>query len=177
VGTVLVLVCVTGVADARIAIRRHPSYDHFSFHANYSTVPFDPSDTFTIELWNCANGAMPIFVADIEPLIVCAYDPENLFTLAELVYSVEVPGGTCVDRRRSCYYRDRDVPSRGLGLRRFKVHYATANRGNKVWLDSYGDLSPVNQANMLLVIKINDRPTATRSDTYLPLSNEGWTTR
>src|SRR5712671_7290773 len=70
----LALLCLADVAEARITIRHRSPYDVFFFHGNYSTDPFDPSDGFRLEVWNCANGQMPTFVADREPLIVCADD-------------------------------------------------------------------------------------------------------
>src|SRR5689334_14445498 len=132
---VLALFCVASTADARTMIRRQSPYDNVSFHGNYGGDPFDPAADFTLEIWNCANGTMPTFIADRESLIVCGYDPANGYTLGDRVYAVDVPGGTCVDHGRSCYYRTRDVPSVTPGLRFFRVQYARAARGNRVWLD------------------------------------------
>jgi hypothetical protein len=175
--SVLALICLADVADARITIRRHSPYDNFFFHGDYYGEPFDPSGAFSLELWNCADGAMPTFIADREPLIVCDYNAEAGFTLGNLVYSIEVSAGSCIDHGRSCYYRNRDVSSRTAGIRYFRVQYPRALRGNLVWLDSYGDLSSANQANMLILIEINGNPTAIRNDTFRPLNDGGWSSR
>ena len=175
--SVTILACLTSAAEARITIRRHVGADNFFFHGNYSPEPFDPSDTFGLEIWNCANGALPTFVANAEPVIACGFDPATGFVVGERVYAVEIPAGVCVDHGRSCYYRNGDVPAAGFGVRYFRVRYARFGRGNRVWLDSYGDLSAADQANMLILIKINGRPVAVRADTYTPLSSGagGWT--
>lgn len=173
----LALICLTGAAEARITIRPHSPYNNFFFHGNYSTEPFDPSNAFTLEIWNCQNGAVPIFVADREPLIVCTSDADLGFTLADLVYAVDVPAGSCVDHGRSCYYRNGDVPSRSAGVRYFRVQYSRPGHGNRVWLDSYGDLSSANQANMLMLIKLDGHPRAIRADTFTPLGTGGWFSR
>lgn len=174
--SVTTLLCLADAAEARIAIRRYAAYDNFFFHGNYSTEAFDPRDSFSLEIWNCANGELPTYVPDDEPLIACGYDAETGFTLGDLVYSVEIPADTCIDRGRSCYYRDPDVPSTEMGVRFFRVQYARSGRGNRVWLDTYGDLSAANQPNMLILIKVNGRPRALRIDTYTPVSSGagGW---
>jgi hypothetical protein len=174
--SLLALVCLVNAADARMTIRRQAPYDNLFFHGSYFGDPFDPGDDFTLEVWNCANGALPIFVADAKPLIVCGYDEQNAAILADLVYSAEVPAGWCVDHGRSCYYRNRDVPSAGPGVRYFRVRYARPGRGNRVWLDSYGDLSSANQANMLTMIKLNGLSEAIRADTFTPIASGagGW---
>ena len=172
-----VVLLLASVAEAKITIRRHATYDNFFFHANYGADAFDPSQGFAIEIWNCASGAMPTFIADREPLIVCDFASDGSYTLADLVYSIDVPGGTCVDHGRACYYRNTAVPSLELGVRYFKVQYARPGRGNRVWLDSYGDLSAADQANMLILNEIDAHPRAIRSDTFIPLGSDGWFSR
>ncbi len=171
------VILLVGVADAKITIRRHATYDDFFFHANYGSDPFDPGAGFAIEIWNCASGAMPTFIADRDPIIACDLAVDGSYTLGDLVYSVVVPGGTCVDHGRACYYRNAAVPSLGLGVRYFKVQYAQGGRGNRVWLDSYGDLSAADQANMLILIEIDAHARAIRSDTFIPLGTDGWFSR
>jgi hypothetical protein len=172
----MTLLAVVNAADARISIRRRALQDNFFFHGNYSGEPFDPSAAFTLEVWNCANGELPTFIADAEPLIACGYDQQNALISGDLVYSVEVPAGLCVDHGRACYYRNSDIPSAGAGVRYFRVRYARPGQGNKVWLDSYGDLSSATQPNMLILIKLDGFARATRTDTYIPISSGagGW---
>jgi len=171
---VLAILAAAELADARITIRPRAQSDAFSFHANYSQEPFDPATDFGIEVYNCPSGSMPILVADREPLIIC--DPAAAAgpTLAELVYAAELPGGSCVDRGRSCYYRDSDVDESNPGVSYVRVQYARRGRGNRVWLDAFGDFSAGDQANMLLLITIDGRPRAVLEGTFRPLRNGGW---
>jgi hypothetical protein len=163
-----------GTAEAKITIRRHSPADAFSFHGNYSTEPFSPSDGFALQIWNCANGALPEFVPDRTPIVVCGYDPATGYVLAELVYEVALPAGACNDHGSSCYYRDPSIPSQGDGVRYFRVRYARHGHRNRVWLESYGDLSKAVQANMMLLIRINGGPRAVLHDTFTPLPDGGW---
>ena len=168
------LVLAAGVADARIAIRLHGSpYDEFFFHGNYSAEPFTPSDAFGIEIWNCASGDAPTFVADRQVSILCLH-PDGTVTAGSLAYAVDVAAGACVDHGRSCYYRNPDVPSRADGVRSLRIQYARRHHGNRVWVDSYGDVSAADQASMLIVIKVNGVPRATLNDTFTPLPSGGW---
>jgi hypothetical protein len=172
------ILAVADVAAAKITLRPHSPHDNFFFHANYSKVPFDPADSFSLEVWNCANGKMPMFLSTgRELLIICGVDPAGNHPPAELVYTAHVPGGSCVNHGRSCYYRNPDIPSTGAGVRYFRVRYATRGRGNRVWIDSYGDLSGANQAAMLLLIKIAGQPRAVLEDVFIPLPNGGWFSR
>jgi hypothetical protein len=170
---VLVL-AAAGAAEAKITIRRHSSSDTLFFHGNYSSVPFSPSDGFGLQIWNCANGEIPEFVSDRTPLVVCDYDAVTGYVLADLVYEIALPGGVCNDHGSSCYYRDRTVPSQRDGIRYFRVRYARHGRGNRVWLQSHGDLSAATQANMLIMIRINGGPRAVLQDTFRPLPSGGW---
>ncbi len=174
---VLVAAVGVGVAEAKITIRRHAPTDAFFFHGNYSTVPFSPDDGFGVQIWNCAGGEMPEFIADRQPLVVCGYDADTGFVLADLVYEVALPPGACDDHGRSCYYRDPTVPSQRDGIRYFRIRYARRGRGNRVWLDSYGDLSAANQSSMMIVIKINGGPRAILQDVFTPLPGDGWFSR
>jgi hypothetical protein len=163
-----------GVSEARITIRLHSSpSDSFFFHGNYSAEPFDPSDGIGLELWNCGSGDVPTFVADREAVIVCRH-ADGSITPGYLVYAVDVPAGACVDHGRSCYYRNSDVPFRSDGVRSLRVQYARRRHGNRVWLESYGDLSGADQANMLIVLKVNGKPRAVIDDTFTALDSGGW---
>jgi hypothetical protein len=173
--TVVAFLILAGVADARITIRLHASpSDSFFFHGNYSDEPFDPSDGFGLEIWNCGSGVSPTFVAQRDALIVCRDASGTGFTPGYLVYSVALPAGACVDNGRSCYYRDPAVPFRRDGVRSLRVEYARRGHGNRVWLESFGDLSGADQANMMVVIKVNGQPRAILEDSFTPLENGGW---
>ena len=167
------ILLLAGVADARITIRFHEPYDELFFHGNYSSEQFDPSSAFGLEIWNCANGALPAFIADREALIVCNH-PDGTTTPGYLVYSVDLPPGACDDHGRSCYYRNPDVPSRAEGVRRLRIQYARRGHGNRIWLQSYGDLSAADQANMMIIVKVDGRPRAILEDTFIRLPNGGW---
>jgi hypothetical protein len=163
------------VADAKIALRPRAPHDDFFFHANYSTQPFDPKSAFGLAIWNCADGAMPVLLADREPLVVCGFEA-GAYVLARLVYEVALPAGACLDHGRSCYYRDGRAPKAG-GVRHLRVQYARRGHGNRVWLESYGDLSAADQANMLIVVTVDGTPRATVQDTFVRLSTGGWFSR
>jgi hypothetical protein len=168
------IVGAAGDVHAKITIRRHVPSDSFFFHGNYSSVPFTPSDGFALQLWNCAGGQVPEFIAGPTPFVACGYDPKTGYALADLVYQVALPGGVCKDHGRSCYYRDATVPRERDGVRYFRVRYARQGHGNRVWLESYGDLSAAIQANMLIVIRVNGGPRAVLQDTFTPLPDGGW---
>jgi hypothetical protein len=167
---------VTQAADAKIALRPRAPHDSFVFHGNYSSRPFDPTSAFGIAIWNCADGTMPTFIADREPLVVCGFDAATGYVLAERVYEVGLPAGACVDHGRSCYYRDGAAVKAG-GVRYLRVQYARRGHGNRVWLESYGDLSAADQANMLVVIEVDGTPRALLQDTFAPITSGGWFSR
>jgi hypothetical protein len=170
----LFVLCLAPAGDAKITLRPHEDADGFFFHANYSSVPFSPSDGFGLEIWNCANGEMPVFIADVQPVVACGFDDATGLLLAERIYAVALAPGACVDHGASCYFRDPDVPSLRTGIRYLRIRYARQRHGNRVWLQSYGDLSGADQANMLIVIKINGGPRAALNDTFVPLPGGGW---
>jgi hypothetical protein len=170
----LVFSCV-GVGHAKITIRRHSPHDNFFFHGNYSAIPFDPAAAFRLEIWNCADGTMPTFLSAREPVIICAADPQGVdHPLGDLVYAADVPAGVCRDHGRSCYYRNSAMSPVAAGVRYFRVRYARHGHGNRVWLESFGDLSAAQHARMLLVIKVDGLPRAVLEETFQPLPNGGW---
>jgi hypothetical protein len=118
---------------------------------------------------------MPVFIANREPLVVCGYEA-GAYVLAKLVYEVELPAGACLDHGRSCYYRDGDAVHAG-GIRYLRVQYARRRHGNRVWLESFGDLSAADQANMLILVTVDGIPRATLQDTFVPLQSGGWFSR
>jgi hypothetical protein len=166
--------CLAGIGEAAITIRRHAAYDSFFFHGNYSAAPFVPSTGFGLEVWNCADGTLPTFIADREPLVVCGFDAQSGFVLAHRVFAVTLAGGACVDHGRSCYYRDASVPSARLGIRFLRIQYARRGHGNRVWLESFGDLSTATQASMLILITSDGTVPAALGETFTPLPNGGW---
>ena len=170
----LVALTLAATADARITLRPRSHFDSFFFHAQYSTTPFNPADAFGIEIWNCSSGVMPIFIPDREAIVVCLDESGAEPTLADLVYAVEVPGGTCTDHGRSCFYRNGRVNDKTGGVAYLRILYSGHRHGNKVWLQSFGDLSSATQAKMLLIITINGHPRASLEDTFTPLLNGGW---
>lgn len=170
-----VVATMGGVADAKITIRPDLPSGNFFFHGNYSSVPFDPTTGFGIQIWNCADGSAPIFLSQNPPLVVCELDPFGIdHLLAELVYAVNVPPGTCDDHGSSCYFRDRSVTAGNPGIRYFRVRYARQGRGNRVWLESYGDLSAARHPSMMILITIDGLPRAILDDVFRPLRNGGW---
>jgi len=167
------ILLLAGAADARITIRFHDPWDELFFHGNYSSEPFDPSSAFGLEIWNCATGDVPTFIADREALIVCRH-ADGTITPGHHVYAVDLPAGACIDHGRSCYYRNPDVPYRADGVRSLRIQYARRGRGNRVWLESFGDLTAADQANMMIIINVNGKPRAVLEDTFVPLPSGGW---
>ncbi len=166
---------VGGDADAKITIRPGSASDNFFFHGNYSSIPFDPATSFGIQVWNCPNGTPPIFLSQSPPVVVCELDPTGKdHLLADLVYEVNVPPGTCNDHGGSCYFRDGTISADNPGVRYFRVRYARQGRGNRVWLESYGDLSAARHPSMMILITIDGLPRALLDDTFRPLRNGGW---
>lgn len=169
------LIAAVPAAEARITLRPHlHQQDELFFHAHYSEQPFDPRDDFALQIWNCASGAMPISLALADPIVVCRDASPIGYGPATLVYSVFVPGGSCVDHGRTCYYRNRSYDPRVGGLRFFRVRYSSGSRGNRVWLESTGDLSAADQANMLFIIEIAGQPRAVLEAPFVPLPSGGW---
>ena len=171
---VLVILTTAELAEARITIRPRTDSDAFFFHANYSKQPFDPASNFGIEVYNCSSGSMPILVADREPLIICDPGATAGPELAEFLYGVEVPGGSCIDHGRSCYFRNPDVDESHPGVSFLRIQYSRRGHGNRVWLEAFGDFSAADQASMLMLITIDGQPRAVLTDTFRPLGNGGW---
>ena len=171
---VLAMLACGARVDAAITVRRNAPVDQFFFHGNYSGVPFAASEGFGLQLYNCAGGEMPVFIADRQPIVACGYDAATGYALADLVYAAALPSGACKDHGSSCYYRDQTVPDAHEGIRFLRVRYARRGYGNRVWLDSYGDLSRATQANMLILITIDGGPRAVLQDTFVAIPGGGW---
>ena len=169
----LATMLVAHAAEAEITMRPASPLGSFYFHGKYSRQPFDPATSFGVQVWNCANGGMPTLIADTTPFVACGYESGSGWILADLAYDVALPAGACIDHGRSCYYRDASAPSRG-GIRFLRVQYARRGHANRVWLESFGDLSAALQAKMLVMITIDAIPRATLQDTFAPLRNGGW---
>ncbi|MCC6847109.1 MAG: hypothetical protein IT294_01310 [Deltaproteobacteria bacterium] len=172
-GALVATMLVAWTAEAEIAIRPASPLGSFYFHGKYSRQPFDPSTGFGLQVWNCANGAMPTLMTDTTPLVACGAAPDGGWILADRVHEVALPAGACVDHGCSCYYRDRSARSSG-GIRSLRIQYARRGHANRVWLESFGDLSGARQANMFVVITIDGVPRATMQDTFQALRNGGW---
>jgi hypothetical protein len=174
VGAVAVL--SVGVTEARITIRPRSPLDSFYFHASYSRTPFDPASSFGLEVWNCADGTMPTLITDAVSAVLCGVGTDAA-TEAILAYVVELPAGACIDHGGSCYYRSSDIAGTTPGIRTLRIQYARRGRPNRVWLQSYDDLSAATQANMLLLIKADGTSRALLQDEFTPLSRGGWFSR
>ena len=174
VAALLTILLLVTAADARTTIRPRSRLDSFFFHGHYSTTPFDPADALGIQLWNCASGVMPTYIPNRESLVVCRDGTDAEPVLAQLVYTVELPGGSCKNRGRSCFFRDRSATDKTGGISYFRVMFSGGTHGNRVWLQSFGDLSAANQANMMLIITINGHSRASFEDTFTPLLHGGW---
>jgi hypothetical protein len=172
VATLLLLV-VASAAQANITLKLREGADEFYFHGQYHGEPFNPADEFEMEIWNCANGQLPNVTSAPQPICPVPGSPGE-FEPAQLVYSVLIPGGTCIDRRLSCSFRDRDARAARSGLVQFRVQYDNGRHGNKIWLQSFGDLSLANSAQMYLVIKRNGNSEADLLGAFQPLRSGGW---
>ncbi len=103
-------------------------------------------------------------MADLRP-----YDHSFRFELWNsqgVVFSQFIPKGACTDLGQSCSFRDSDA-SRNSGLATFKVLDDTYQRdadgniigrghGNKFWVESYGMASHATEAQMDIVIFMDD---------------------
>lgn len=175
---VAVLVAGVGIAEARITIRMGEELDEFRFHAQYwDDDAFDPTADFTLAIWTCPDGGMPAYMAGFDPAVVC-HDEAGASVAAELAYEVAIPGGTCVDHGHACYARQPGSAVQDGGVRYFKVRYARhSGAGNKIWLETVGDLSRVVEGKMLLQILIDGRPQADLEGNVVPLGSRGLSIR
>jgi hypothetical protein len=172
------LVAGVGNVEARMTIRMGDNLDEFRFHAQYwDDAAFDPAADFTLAIWTCPDGGMPAYLAGFDPVVACR-DDIGASVAADLAYGVTIAGGTCVDHGHACYARRSDAAVEDGGVRLFKVRYArSAEAGNKIWLETVGDLSHVVEGNMLLQILIDGRPRALLEGHVRPLGSRGLSVR
>lgn len=135
-------------ADARIRIKFFDDYDSFSYHAQL-------------------------------------YDPEYRSMIGELriearnaagpIYSVTIPAGACISRSRgSCVYKNPEARKARNGLAYFRVLYQAASHGNKMWLQSYGDLSLATDPVMSFQVYMDDVPYASIENAVFTPTHNGW---
>ena len=171
VTVIVASLCLAASARANITLKLRDGADEFYFHGQYHGEPFSPADELEMEIWNCANGQLP----DVTSAPQCPIPGSpGEFEPAQLVYSVLIPGGTCIGRGVSCSFRDRDARAARSGLVQFRVQYDNGRHGNKIWLQSFGDLSLANSAQMYLVIKRNGNSEADLLGAFQPLRSGGW---
>ena len=173
--SVAALVAAIGVrsAAARITIRPHAP-GHLLLPRPLLGAAVRPEHRLhdrDLELRERRAAELPLGVT---PPVVCLDGTPTGFTVATLAYAVHVAGGSCVDHGRSCYYRNRAFDPREAGVRFLRVQYPRGSHGNRVWLESSGDLSAVDRANMLLLIRIDGNPRAVLEETFDPLPGGGW---
>jgi hypothetical protein len=145
-------------AGAATTLKPNPNGpDKFSFHGQVWTYGLNPSQKgFEIQVTNSQG----------------------------VVFSVQAPRGSCVDRGRSCVFRDREAARRKDGLVLFRVLYDTGTNpdgtfgnghGNKFWVTAYGEFTNATEALMTLRIFTDGRsPYASFTDTFKSLNNGGW---
>jgi hypothetical protein len=145
---VVIVTLTTTDADARIRIKFFDDYDSFAFHAQV----YDPG-------FRARTGDMRI-------------EARNA---AGPIYSVTIPAGACVSRSRgSCVYKNPEARRARSGLAFFRVRYQAGTHGNKMWLESYGDLSAATDPVMSFVLYVNDLPYASTEDSLFTPTHNGW---
>jgi hypothetical protein len=145
---ILALTLVTTDADARVRIKFFDDYDSFFFHAQI----YDPQ-------FRARTGEMRI-------------EARNA---AGPIYSVTIPAGGCVSRSAgSCVYKNPEAKRARNGLAFFRVLYQAGTHGNKVWLQSYGDLSAATDPVMSFVVYLGDVPYASTEELLFTPTHNGW---
>lgn len=142
------LTVATTDADARVRIKFFDDYDSFSFHAQIYDPQFRArAGEMRIEAWNAAG----------------------------LIYAVTIPAGACVSRGAgSCVYKNPEARRARTGLAFFRVLYQAGTHGNKVWLQSYGDLSAATDPVMSFVVYMDDVPYASTQELVFTSTHNGW---
>lgn len=160
-------------AEANIALRLTDGSDEFQFHAQYRGAPFSPTREFELDIWNCANGQMPEVSDTSDPVCLISAGPD-VYEPAQRVYALHIPAGTCIDHGRFCSFHDRNARASREGLVLFRLIYDNGRHGNKIYLQSFGDLSLATSANMYLVIKVDGIIQSDLLATFAPLRRGGW---
>jgi hypothetical protein len=146
---VIVGVLVSTAADARIRLTFLDGNDSFSFHAQENDATFrSTTESLRFEIWNAAG----------------------------LIYAVDVPIGTCVGASTapSCTYRNREAKKARSGLAYVKIRYQTESHANKIWLQSYGDLSSATDPVMSIKLYQNGALYDQLVDEVFTATRTGW---
>ncbi len=171
----------TNNAEAKTTVK--PKTQTFYYHFQDYGEVFDPSKSNEFRIYNCPDGIMPqrAYLADADQWVFhCGWSVQTGFKPAQLIHSVTIPPGTCVDRGKSCSYRNSQAKKRKEGLGYFRILYKTYGpentygHGNKVYLESYGDLSKATVANMMVVRFIDGNLYTVLDETFTPIANGGW---
>lgn len=160
-------------AEANIALKITDGSDEFQFHAQYHGAPFSPTHEFELHIWNCPNGQMPDVTQTSGPVCLISSDPD-VYEPAQPVYSIHIPANTCIDHGSFCSFRDRNARASREGLVLFRLIYDNGRHGNKIYLQSFGDLSLATSANMYLLIAVNGDDQSDLRATFAPLRRGGW---
>lgn len=171
--TVVFSLIIALSAEANITLTLTDGSDDFQFHAQYRGAPFSPTREFELQIWNCPNGQMPDVTHASEPTCLISSSPDQ-YEPAQLAYSLRVPANTCIDHGRFCSFRDRNARASRDGLVLFKVIYDNGRHGNKLYIQSFDDLSLATSANMYLVIKVDGVDQSDLLGTFAPLRRGGW---
>jgi len=144
----LALTLVSTSAEARIRIKFVDDYDSLYYHAQI----YDPDyrsiiGEMRIEAWNAAGK----------------------------IYSVTIPAGACISRSAgSCVYKDPEARKAKSGLAYFRVLYQAGTHGNKMWLQSYGDLSSATDPVMSFLVYMDDILYASLDNEVFTPTHNGW---
>jgi len=144
----LLLTFISTSADARIRIQFLNNTDAFHFHAQVYDENFRARfGDFRIEAWNSAGQ----------------------------IYSVNIPAGSCTSTGEwSCVYRDPAARRTKSGLAYFRILYQSGTHGNKIWLESYGDLSSATDPVMSFRIYMDDVLYAYIGNEVFTRTYSGW---
>ncbi len=144
----LLVAFVSTTAHARIKIKFLDGNDQLYYHAQI----YDPDYRSTvgemrIEAWNAAGQ----------------------------IYAVTIPAGACVTANAgSCVYKDPLAKKAKSGLAFFRVLYQAGSHGNKIWLESYGDLSSATDPVMSFRVYMDDILYAAIEDEVFTQRRNGW---
>ena len=144
----LLVTFISTTAHARIKIKFLDGNDQFSYHAQIYDEDFRSTvGELRLEAWNAAG----------------------------LIYSVTIPAGACISTNAgSCVYRDPIAKKSRSGLAYFRVLYQAGSHGNKVWLESYGDLSSATDPVMSFRLYVDDLFYSAIEDEVFTQRRNGW---
>ena len=91
------------------------------------------------------------------------------------IYSVTIPAGACISRSAgSCVYKNSEARKAKNGLAYFRVLYQAGTHGNKMWLQSYGDLSSATDPVMSFLVYMDDILYASLDNEVFTPTHNGW---